>query len=96
MEQEKWINEVIGSLNKLETPTPSPELFAKIEDKINNRGTKVISMKSAIAIAASITLLAVFNIWSIQKSNNSISKSANLESLTASMGMQSSDQLYEQ
>ena len=95
MEQDKWINEVMGSLNKLQTPAPSPEILAKIENRINYKGTKVISMKSAIAIAASFTLLAVVNIWPIQKSNKSISKNSNLETFTTSMGMQSSDQLYE-
>ena len=40
MEQDKWINEVMGSLNKLETPAPSPEILAKIENRKPNTQTK--------------------------------------------------------
>ena len=57
-DKEKWIDQVFESLKGNERAQASPDLLARIEDRIHQPKTKVVTMSQwRFAIAAAILLL---------------------------------------
>jgi hypothetical protein len=94
MKQEKWINEVMASLNNLQTPNPSPKLFLEIEKKLIKNEVRTIPMHWVVATAASFVLLAVVNFWILKTKNKRLIKANSIELLTEKMGLTNAEQLY--
>jgi hypothetical protein len=58
MEQEKWIQKVVNSINGMKQVTPSDGLFSKIQKKINFNS---VSLQTVWLVAASIVILVLIN-----------------------------------
>ena len=72
-EQEKWVDEIMGSLQGMQAAAPPEDLFASIEARINKPKAKVVPMRQLrwrIAIAAVLLLLNVMAIRSYAVNNN--------------------------
>ena len=72
-EQEKWVNEVMDSLQGMQRVEPPVDLFESIEARINKLKGKVIPMRQirwSIAIAAVLLLLNMVAIRSYTVKNN--------------------------
>ncbi|WP_077922284.1 hypothetical protein [Spirosoma sp. 209] len=61
-EKEKWINDVLGSVDDLQRAEPSPFLFASIRNRIAEKAAPVrLPMRTVWLAAASFGLLVVLN-----------------------------------
>ncbi|MFD2932370.1 hypothetical protein [Spirosoma flavum] len=64
-EKEKWINDVLGSLNNIQQAEPSPFLFAKIQNRlVPVRQTVYVSTRTVWLVAASFAFLTLLN-WQV-------------------------------
>jgi hypothetical protein len=73
MEKEKWINDVLKSMdNKAELKAPD-FLFNRIESKIKDSQVPTIDFKWIVSIAASLLILVSLNISFITKHKSNIS-----------------------
>ena len=70
MNKEKWINEVMNSLDDVKSAEANPFLYNKILSKISKVTPETVSMKLVWLAAASIALLAILN-FKIIKSEKS-------------------------
>ena len=59
METENWIENILNSTNGITTVVPNDDLFSKIIERIKKDNTA--SSKSVWLVAASITVLVLFN-----------------------------------
>ena len=57
----KWVNEVIGSADKIQRVKPRSDLFAKIESQIDSTNFKQIPIQRFRLSAAAAVLLLVLN-----------------------------------
>ena len=78
MNKEKWINEVMNSLDDVKSAETNPFLYNKILSKISSGKMEYTPMKIVWLAAASFALLVLLN-FSIIKSNNSASKNKSTE-----------------
>lgn len=63
--EDKWINDVLGSLNNVQRAEPSPFLFAKIRDRLTVDPQKAyVSVRIVWGMAASFALLLTLN-WQV-------------------------------
>lgn len=63
--EEKWINDVLGSIDKLNRTEPSPFLFAKIRNRLtSSQSTANVPTTLVWLMAASFVFLAVLN-WQL-------------------------------
>jgi hypothetical protein len=63
--KEKWINDVLGSLDHVQRADPSPFLFAKIQHTLrSDSATTYVSTRTVWLTMASFALLAVLN-WQL-------------------------------
>ena len=72
-EQNKWVDEVMNSLQGMRAAEPPADLFETIEARIDGAGAKVISlqqMRWGIAIAAVLLLFNFIAIRSYTVNNN--------------------------
>ncbi|MDQ3046820.1 MAG: hypothetical protein M3R27_04670 [Bacteroidota bacterium] len=74
MDKDKWINEVMKSLDDVKSAETSPFLYNKILNKISsgenaNASKPTITIKVAWLAAASFVLLAILNFQAMKKSN---------------------------
>lgn len=60
MEQEKWINKILGSTNRMTSVMPDTKLFSKIKNRIESK--KTIKPQWVWLAAASIILLVALNV----------------------------------
>ena len=66
-DKEKWMDDVLGSLEGSKRAQPSPELFARIESQIDAPEAKVIPITQwRIAVAAAILLL-MLNVFAMRQ-----------------------------
>ncbi|CAN5402151.1 hypothetical protein BH10BAC1_BH10BAC1_01960 [soil metagenome] len=85
--KEKWINEVMNSLDDVKSAEANPFLYNKILSKISSGNVEYTSMKLVWLAAASFALLVLLN-FSIVKSKNSASKNTSTEVQTLASGYQ--------
>ncbi len=69
MNKEKWINEVMNSLDDLKSAEANPFLYNKILNKIGSGEIEYAPMKLVWLAAASFALLAVLNFQAIKKTS---------------------------
>lgn len=62
MNKEKWINEVMNSLDDVKSAEVNPFLFNRILNKVNQAANETVSMKLVWLAAASFALLIFLNI----------------------------------
>ena len=71
MNKEKWINEVMSSLDDVKSAEANPFLYNKILSKISSGNVEYTSTKLVWLAAASFALLALLNFQVMKKSNSS-------------------------
>ena len=67
MEKEQWINQVLDSTNGMRKATPSPFLFARIEQKMRHQTPKIIPYNITMGIAVLFVLLVSLNIGAFNR-----------------------------
>ena len=77
MNKEKWINEVMNSLDDVKSAEANPFLYNKILNKIGSGSVEYAPMKLVWLAAASFALLVVLNFSIIKKSDSAKSNSKN-------------------
>jgi hypothetical protein len=83
MNKEKWINEVMNSLDGVKPAGANPFLYDRILGRIRNAEAAYASPKLVWLAAASLALLIALNVFIIQRSGNS--KTSDVEQLATSM-----------
>lgn len=68
MNKEKWINEVMNSLDDVKSAEANPFLYNKILNKLGSGEIEYAPMKLVWLAAASFALLAVLNFQAMKKS----------------------------
>ncbi len=89
MNKEKWINEVINSLDDVNSAEVNPFLYTKILQKISSGNSEYAPMKLVWLAAASFALLLLLN-FKVIKTSTSSSKNTKTEVQT----LESSYQLF--
>ncbi|ADB41114.1 hypothetical protein [Spirosoma linguale] len=96
--QEKWINDILDSVNSLQRAEPSPFLFAKIRDRLNAASQPVyVPARTVWLAAASFTLLALLN-WQLTTTPAPATTTQTTELNTVATEMQlypATNQLYD-
>ncbi len=87
MNKEKWINEVMSSLDDVKSAEVNPFLYNKILSKIDSGKVEYTPMKLVWLAAASFALLALLN-FNIIKSSSSASKNTSVEVQTIANSLQ--------
>jgi hypothetical protein len=87
MNKEKWINEVMNSLDDANSAEANPFLYDKILNKISSDNLEYAPMKLVWLAAAAFTLLVVLN-FKIIRSGNSSSKNISTEAQTLASSYQ--------
>lgn len=64
-DKEKWIEEIMGSFEKVERATPDPELFTSIEQRISGLSDTKVSIFQWRMIAAAALLLMLLNAFAV-------------------------------
>jgi len=77
MNKEKWINEVMNSLDDVKSAEANPFLYNKILNKIGSGALEYTPIKLVWLAAASFALLVVLNFSIIKKSDSAQSNSKN-------------------
>ncbi len=71
MNKEKWINEVMNSLDDAKSAEANPFLYNKILNKLGSGEIEYAPMKLVWLSAALFALLAVFNFQAMKKTSSS-------------------------
>ncbi len=97
-EKEKWINDVLRSLDGLQRAEPNPFLYAKIYNRLTGREVPDrVSLRTAWLTVASFSLLALLNWWiAVGKPDAVHSPTSPLSSMATEMQLYpTTDQLYD-
>lgn len=70
MNKEKWINEVMNSLDDVKSAEANPFLYNKILNKLGSGEIEYAPMKLVWLAAASFALLAILNFQAMKKSGS--------------------------
>jgi len=70
MNKEKWINEVMNSLDDVKSAEATPFLYNKILNKIGSGALEYTPIKLVWLAAASFALLAVLNFQAMKKTGS--------------------------
>ena len=81
MENEKWTEEVMNSLDGIKKAEPGPFLYNKILHKINEGISEYTPMKIVWLAAASFAILIILNWTAAQKNKNSTNQESPIEQL---------------
>ena len=65
-DQEKWINDVLGSMQGSTRAQPNPELFSKIENQLSLSEERIIPMYRLRIAAAAAVVLLILNGFTVQ------------------------------
>lgn len=65
-DKEKWIAATLNSMKDSKKAKPKSLLYSKIEHRLNDLGTTVISIRQWRFTLAAAILLLTLNIWTIQ------------------------------
>lgn len=92
MEKEQWINQVLDSTNGMKKATPSPFLFARIEQKMRHQTPKIIPYKWTMGIAVLFVVLVSLNIGALNRSKHT---QTNTSQNLLQMGFADDNNLYQ-
>ncbi|GLR18277.1 hypothetical protein [Portibacter lacus] len=70
-DKEKWVNDVLNSMEGSRRAKPSPELFDQILQEIDRPETQVLTMPHWSRIAAVAALLIMGNVFAVQQISQS-------------------------
>jgi len=70
MNKEKWINEIMNSLDNVKSAEANPFLYNKILNKIGSGALEYTPIKLVWLAAASFALLAVLNFQAMKKTGS--------------------------
>lgn len=87
MNKEKWVNEVMNSLEDIKSAEVNPFLYNSLLNKISSGATEYTPMKLVWLAAASFALLILLN-FKIIKNSASASKNTTTEVQTLAKGYQ--------
>ncbi|GAB3046611.1 hypothetical protein [Spirosoma pulveris] len=96
--QEKWINDILDSVNSLQRTEPSPFLFAKIRDRLHSAPQSVyLPARTVWLTAASFVLLTWLNVQlSTQRSAATSQEASPLNTVITDMQLYpATTQLYD-
>lgn len=96
-DKEKWMEEVFDSMKGSERARPNPELYARIENQLDDPEAKVIPMRQwSFAVAAAILVL-VLNVFVLRQftQNNALNTNEMVVSNTSSQSLISNYKIYE-
>lgn len=68
-EKEKWMDEVFHSMKGSQRARPRPEVFAKIQAKINASEAKVITLREWRYAVATAILVLIVNVFALHRFN---------------------------
>jgi hypothetical protein len=92
MEKEQWINQVLDSTNGMKKATPSPFLFARIEQKIRRQAPKIVPYNITMGIAVLFVLLVSLNIGALNRPKHT---QTNTSQNLLQMGFADDNNLYQ-
>lgn len=85
-DQEKWINQVMNSLDGMERAEPSPFLFAKIRQRLTtDSGTVFVPQRTVWLAVASFASLALLNWGLLNQPADKSATASSVESLVQDM-----------
>ena len=90
MEKEQWIENILKSTNGITPVTPNASLFSKIHQKIRRQDT--VSAKTVWLVAASIAVLVILNISTI---NSKSKRTKDTTTAYLEMTVDQNNQLYQ-
>ncbi len=76
-DSEKWVEEILTSMQGSKKAYPSSDLFVKIERRIDNKEGKVLFSSFNVTAIAATAILVLFNIIAIQQYKMKNESSAN-------------------
>ena len=95
--KEKWINDILNSMEGMQRADPGPFLYAKIRNRLQTEAPAVyVSSRTVWLAVASFALLILLN-WRVmdRSSNASVSQPANLTTVVTEMNLfPTGNQLY--
>lgn len=92
MEQEKWTNEVLNSLDGMQKAEPSPYLYTRIQSKLNSGAGNMIPVRFAILSLGSIAIVLLLSISYVQLSGQSTTNDE--QAIIYEQQLINSDQIY--
>jgi len=95
--KEKWINDVLRSLDGLQRAEPRPFLFAKIRHRLSIESVVYVSPRAVWITAVSFALLLAVN-WRVlkQPASSAITQATELNTVVTDMQLYPTDnQLYD-
>lgn len=66
-DKDKWVDDVFDSMKGHQRAKPKPQLFARIEDKLDASETKMIPMRQWKYTSVAAALLLVLNTFALQQ-----------------------------
>jgi hypothetical protein len=96
-EKEKWIREVMGSLDNAQRAEPNPFLFTRIEQRLQSaRPAAYVSTRMVWLAATSFVLLLFLNVQLIRRQNASSPDDKSLNPVVSDMQLYpAGNQLYD-
>ena len=92
MDNEKRISEILNSMDDLQKVDPSPYLFSKIQNRINNSKLDTVPVKWAFTSLVSLTV--VFLIVTISLTKNDDNGLTEFQKYISDQQESNSEQLY--
>ena len=90
MNKEKWINEVMDSLDDLKSAEVNPFLYNRILSKINSKNAEYTPAKLVWMAAASFVILIALNFQAI-KTNNSKREKNTIQEIASQYNLSNSN-----
>lgn len=94
MDNEKRISNIMKSLDGMQKATPSPYLYSKIQNRLQDSSIKNAPIQWAFASISALTLLLLINISLFNYSNKTKQESEDTTEFISSQQEMNSDQLY--
>lgn len=66
-DKDKWIEDVLGSMQGSQRAKPNPELYEKIERQLEAPETKIVPMRQWRYAAVAAVLVLVFNAFALRQ-----------------------------
>lgn len=87
MNKEKWINEVMNSLDDVKSAKANPFLYNKILNKLGPGEVEYAPMKLVWLAAASFALLAVLNFQAMKKTGSSSNNRTEIQEIASAYNL---------
>ena len=75
-EKEKWIEDVMKSIDGSQRASPSADLFSKIESLIDSAEAKIVPVRQWRMIAVAATLVLVLNVFALRQVSRTYASTA--------------------